>query len=83
MRNPLEKLATAFAIPLVAGVSGSVRISAPVRVIGGDKFDYGGTRVRIADIDTPEVLGQCPEETGWPRAPRNACAPCSPPAPSS
>ena len=52
--------------PLDAGGSaenGAVRVSASVRVIDGDTFDYGSTRVRIADIDTPEVRGQCPEET--------------------
>jgi endonuclease YncB( thermonuclease family) len=35
----------------------------PVRVIDGDTFDYDGMRVRIADIDTPEVNGRCPYET--------------------
>ena len=35
----------------------------PVRVIDGDTFDYGGMRIRIADIDTPEVQGRCPFET--------------------
>jgi micrococcal nuclease len=35
----------------------------PVRVIDGDTFDYQGTRVRIADIDTPEVHGRCAYET--------------------
>jgi micrococcal nuclease len=34
-----------------------------VRVIDGDTFDYAGTRIRIADIDTPEVHGRCPYET--------------------
>ena len=37
---------------------------AMVRVIDGDTFDYGGTRIRIADIDTPEVHGRCAYETG-------------------
>lgn len=45
-----------------AGGSVPVRVSARVRVIDGDTFDYGGTRVRIADIDAPEVHGQCPYE---------------------
>jgi endonuclease YncB( thermonuclease family) len=31
-------------------------------VIDGDTFDYGGMRVRIADIDTPEVNGRCASE---------------------
>jgi endonuclease YncB( thermonuclease family) len=34
-----------------------------VRVIDGDTFDYGGDRIRIADIDTPEVRGECASET--------------------
>lgn len=34
-----------------------------VIVIDGDTFDYGGERIRIADIDTPEVKGHCPYET--------------------
>jgi micrococcal nuclease len=38
-------------------------IVAEVRVIDGDTFDYGGTRVRIADIDTPEVQGRCADES--------------------
>lgn len=36
--------------------------AAGVRVIDGDTFDYRGMRVRIADIDTPEVEGRCPRE---------------------
>ena len=41
---------------------GGARVQGPVRVIDGDTFAYGGMRVRIADIDTPEVQGQCPAE---------------------
>jgi endonuclease YncB( thermonuclease family) len=37
-------------------------IVAEVRVIDGDTFDYGRTRIRIADIDTPEVAGRCAGE---------------------
>ena len=33
-----------------------------VRVIDGDTFDHGGERIRIADIDTPEVRGRCAHE---------------------
>jgi endonuclease YncB( thermonuclease family) len=36
---------------------------ARVRVIDGDTFDYDGMRVRIADIDTPEIRGRCRQET--------------------
>jgi micrococcal nuclease len=35
----------------------------PVRVIDGDTFVYAGERIRIADIDAPEVQGRCPEES--------------------
>jgi len=33
-----------------------------VRVIDGDTFDYQGARIRVADIDTPEVHGRCAYE---------------------
>jgi len=36
--------------------------SGAVRVIDGDTFDYGGDRIRIADIDTPELRSRCAEE---------------------
>lgn len=36
---------------------------AAVRLVDGDTFDHGGVRVRIADIDTPEVRGQCALES--------------------
>src|SRR5688500_10865015 len=34
-----------------------------VWVIDGDTFDVGGVRVRVADIDTPEVRGECAAES--------------------
>jgi micrococcal nuclease len=34
-------------------------LPAAVRILDGDTFDYGGERIRIADIDTPELRGQC------------------------
>jgi endonuclease YncB( thermonuclease family) len=37
-------------------------IAAEIRVIDGDTFAYGATRIRIADIDTPEVEGRCAGE---------------------
>ena len=43
--------------------SGAERGSGSVRVIDGDTFDHEGVRIRIADIDTPEVRGRCPHET--------------------
>jgi len=33
-----------------------------VRIVDGDTFDVDGTRIRIADIDTPEVHSRCAEE---------------------
>jgi endonuclease YncB( thermonuclease family) len=40
-----------------------IRGGGDVRVIDGDTFVYAGTRIRIADIDTPEVHGRCPAES--------------------
>jgi endonuclease YncB( thermonuclease family) len=34
-----------------------------VRIIDGDTFHYGGEKIRIADIDTPELRGRCAYET--------------------
>lgn len=36
---------------------------AGLRVIDGDTFHYRGEKIRIADIDTPEVRGRCPYES--------------------
>ena len=49
------------------GVGGPVAdrvaaVAGGVRVIDGDTFDYGGERIRIADIDTPELRGRCAYE---------------------
>jgi micrococcal nuclease len=44
------------------GKPASAVIVAEVHVIDGDTFDYGGTRIRIADIDTPELAGRCAGE---------------------
>ncbi len=32
-------------------------------MIDGDTFRYGGEKIRIADIDTPEIAGRCAEES--------------------
>ena len=37
---------------------GEMASPAAVSVIDGDTFRYAGDKVRIADIDTPEVRGQ-------------------------
>jgi endonuclease YncB( thermonuclease family) len=39
-------------------------LPAAVRIVDGDTFAYAGTRIRIADIDTPEVRGRCAYERG-------------------
>jgi endonuclease YncB( thermonuclease family) len=43
---------------------------APIRVIDGDTFDHGGERIRIADIDTPELRGRCDAEEALARRAR-------------
>lgn len=42
---------------------GTAPVSGSVHVIDGDTFDHGGERIRIADIDTPELNGRCAEES--------------------
>jgi endonuclease YncB( thermonuclease family) len=37
--------------------------SATTRVVDGDTFWYGGEKIRIADIDTPEIRGRCAYES--------------------
>jgi micrococcal nuclease len=47
----------------VGGSGGESAFSGPVRVIDGDTFEHGGERIRVADIDTPELEGRCAFET--------------------
>lgn len=44
---------------------GAITIARPgdVRVIDGDTFRFRGLKVRIADIDTPEMDGRCAHES--------------------
>ncbi len=51
------------ALPARGSTGAPLRAVGAVHVIDGDTFDHGGTRIRIADIDTPEVNGRCPYET--------------------
>ena len=44
------------------GLGSEVGNPARVYVIDGDTIDHAGTRIRIADIDTPEVRGHCAYE---------------------
>lgn len=52
-----------FRAPTGAGVGLRVGAGSDLRVMDGDTFAHAGQRIRIADIDTPEVDGRCPEET--------------------
>lgn len=56
--NPLASDTT-----ITSGGGGEAASPAAVRVIDGDTFDHDGTRIRIADIDTPETDGRCAYET--------------------
>jgi endonuclease YncB( thermonuclease family) len=62
------RLIAAACAALAIAVYGGESPAAAVRVIDGDTFDYGGERIRIADIDTPELRGKCPEEGRLARA---------------
>jgi anti-sigma factor RsiW len=42
-------------VEVTASRGDSAVVAGAVRVIDGDTFEVGGIRVRIADIDTPEV----------------------------
>lgn len=46
-----------------AGASEASPTAAALRVIDGDTFALGATRIRIADIDTPEIDGRCAYES--------------------
>ena len=46
-----------------AGLGAETGGPSDVWVIDGDTFDFRGTRIRIADIDTPETRGRCAYET--------------------
>ncbi len=43
---------------------GGTKVADPwaVSVTDGDTFRYAGEKIRVADIDTPEVRGRCAEE---------------------
>ena len=73
--------AAASQVPLLDGEAATAAASevdpkgairgAAVRIIDGDTFDYGGDRIRIADIDTPELRSSCAEERRLARAATN------------
>jgi endonuclease YncB( thermonuclease family) len=53
---------TASPIAWPFGMGAEPGSPAHVSVIDGDTFEHRGLRIRIADIDTPEMRGQCPYE---------------------
>lgn len=55
-------MVTAMPIAWPFGLGAEPGSPALVEVIDGDTFDYGNARIRIADIDTPEVRGRCAYE---------------------
>ena len=46
-------------------VAGAARSADPmaIRIVDGDTFHFRGEKIRIADIDTPELRGRCAYET--------------------
>jgi endonuclease YncB( thermonuclease family) len=58
-------LAAGFAGPAAwpFGLGAEAGSPRDVWVIDGDTFEFRGTRIRVADIDTPEVHGDCRYET--------------------
>lgn len=63
---PLMDGEAASAVSAFSGEASTARV--PLRVIDGDTFDHDGERIRIADIDTPELRGRCDEERRLARA---------------
>ena len=53
------------AVAALGGTAMATRVDDPwaVSITDGDTFRYRGERIRIADIDTPEVQGRCAYET--------------------
>ena len=52
-------------VAAMGGTAAATRVDDPwaVSITDGDTFRYRGERIRIADIDTPEVQGRCAYET--------------------
>ena len=49
-------------LPVSAMSAAVTPVSGPVRIIDGDTFEHRGERIRIADIDTPELSSTCAAE---------------------
>lgn len=65
--SQLEWLAPSGAASIPA-TRDAVSVTGPVRIIDGDTFDHRGQRIRIADIDTPELRSGCAAEVRLARA---------------
>ncbi len=61
-RRSSEILKEQEGAPEEEGRTGAALASGAVRIVDGDTFWLGGEKIRIADIDTPEVRGRCPYE---------------------
>jgi len=66
--NALQAFAPPAALSSGAAADAKRAANLPVRVIDGDTFDHGGERIRIADIDTPELRARCESEARLARA---------------
>jgi endonuclease YncB( thermonuclease family) len=49
--------------PSALGDGPGLAVTDGLRVIDGDTFHYRGKKIRVADIDTPEMRGRCPYES--------------------
>lgn len=74
-RRTAAEFGIAFALAIALGLVYAARPAAgpfgpgaepgtprDVRIVDGDTFDHGSIRIRIADIDAPEVRGRCAHE---------------------
>ena len=61
---PVQAGASAELMPDGPAIEGPIAANpGTLRIIDGDTFHYGGQKIRIADIDTPELRGRCAYET--------------------
>jgi micrococcal nuclease len=58
----LLSAAAAASLLVLPGTGFGQRAGAATEVIDGDTFVHAGERIRIADIDTPELQARCPAE---------------------
>lgn len=65
--NPIPYRAAAMVAVVAVGTVAAVVLNPSIRVIDGDTFDRGGERIRLANIDAPELHAGCrgERETAW------------------